>query len=76
MIAELQQAVEAFGQRIGMALDPFRDAVERLTAIPGVSTTTARVILAEIGTDVTRFPTAGHLISRAGLICPRLDDLT
>jgi transposase len=73
MIAELQDVVEAFDQRIGVALEPFRDAVERLTAIPGVSTTTAQVILAEIGTDMSRFPTAGHLISWAGL-CPRLDE--
>jgi transposase len=73
MIAELRRAIEAFDQRIGAALEPFRDAVERLTAIPGVSTTTAQVILAEIGTDMSRFPTAGHLISWAGL-CPRLDE--
>lgn len=54
-------------------LAPFRPAVERLSTIPGVSTTTAAVLLAEIGTDMRQFPTAGHLVSWAGL-CPRLDE--
>ena len=48
-------------------------AVEaRLTSIPGVGALAARVIVAEIGPDTGRFPTAGHLVSRAGL-CPRND---
>ena len=41
--------------------------------IPGVGATTAQVLLAEAGRDMTRFPTAGHLVSWAGL-CPRLDE--
>jgi transposase len=41
--------------------------------MPGVSETVARVLVAEIGFDMTRFPTAGHLVSWAGL-CPRLDE--
>ena len=41
--------------------------------IPGVSKVTARVIVAEVGDDMSRFPTAGNLISWAGL-CPRLDE--
>jgi hypothetical protein len=41
--------------------------------MPGLSETTARVLIAEIGMDMTRFPTVGHLISWAGL-CPRLDE--
>lgn len=44
-------------------------AVERLTTIPGVSRRTAEVVVAEIGGDMTRFATAGHLASWAGL-CP------
>jgi transposase len=52
---------------------PFHDAVRLLRSIPGVSDLTARVIVSEIGTDMTRFPTAGHLISWAGL-CPRNDE--
>jgi transposase len=54
-------------------LAPFHDAVRLLRSIPGVSDLTARVIVSEIGTDMTRFPTAGHLISWAGL-CPRNDE--
>ena len=54
-------------------LRPFREAADRLTTIPGVSETVARVIIAEVGTDMTQFPSAGHLVSWAGL-CPRLDE--
>ncbi len=54
-------------------LEPFRSQLERLSTIPGVSTYTASVLIAEIGTDMTRFPDAGHLISWAGL-CPRMDE--
>jgi transposase len=73
MIEELERAVGEFDRRIEAALEPFRDDVERLTAIPGVSTTAAQVILAEIGVDMSRFATVGHLLSWAGL-CPRLDE--
>ena len=38
-----------------------------LITIPGVCLLAARMILAEIGRDMTRFPTAGHLVSWAGL---------
>lgn len=52
---------------------PFRQATELLTTIPGISDVSARVVVAEIGDDMSRFPTAGNLISWAGL-CPRLDE--
>jgi transposase len=48
---------------------PFRELIPRLCAIPGVSVLSATTILAEIGRDMSRFPTAGHLIAWAGL-CP------
>lgn len=48
-------------------------AIGLLTSIPGVSNLAAQVIAAEIGTDMGRFPTAGHLLSWAGL-CPRNDE--
>jgi len=44
---------------------PFAHAVERLDEIPGVGQVAARLLLAELGTDMTRFPTAGHLVSWA-----------
>ena len=50
--------------------DPFRQAVRLLSTIPGVSDLTAQVIVSEISIDMSRFPTAGHLISWAGP-CPR-----
>jgi transposase len=48
---------------------PVLNAVARLAEIPGVSEDLARSIIAEIGLDMSRFPTAGHLVSWAGL-CP------
>jgi transposase len=47
-----------------------RPALARLDDIPGVSAELAASIIAETGLDMTRFPTAGHLVSWAGL-CPR-----
>ncbi len=44
--------------------------IERLTEIPGIGPTAAQIILAEIGRDMTQFPTAAHLVSWAKL-CPR-----
>ena len=48
---------------------PFEDALELVESIPGVNRIVAVTLLAETGTDMTRFPTAGHLASWAGL-CP------
>src|SRR5580765_1277412 len=69
-IDALETAVATIEMRIGDALGPFRAAVSLLTTMPGLSETTARVLIAEIGTDMTRFPSAVHLISWAGF-CPR-----
>jgi hypothetical protein len=54
-------------------VEPFRVTVLLLTTIPGVDELGACVILAEIGRDMSRFPTAGHLISWA-VLCPRNDE--
>ncbi len=48
---------------------PVLNAVTRLAEIPGLSPDLARTIIAETGLDMTRFPTAAHLVSWAGL-CP------
>ena len=72
MIEHLEQSVGEFEAQIEPALEPSRAVIERLVTIPGVSATVASVIVAEIGLDMTRFPTVGHLISWAGL-CPGLD---
>jgi transposase len=55
-------AVEA---RMEDLLAPFADALARLDAIPGIGRIAAGTIIAEIGVDMTRFPTAGHLASWA-----------
>ncbi len=51
--------------RIDAELVPFEEVVERLDEIPGVGRTAAAVIISEIGIDMSRFPTAGHLCSWA-----------
>lgn len=66
-------AIAEIDAEVDRGLDPFRQAVQLLRTIPGVSDLTAQVIISEIGTDMRRFPTAGHLISWAGL-CPRNDE--
>lgn len=71
-IEALEAAVHELEIHMGDALAPFRAAISLLTTMPGLSDTAARVIVAEIGVDMARFPTAGHLVSWAGL-CPRLD---
>ena len=72
-IDALDLATREIETRIGELLDPFRSCVERLTTVPGIQETTARIILAEIGLDLQSFPTAGHLVSWAGL-CPGSDE--
>jgi transposase len=72
-IAALDTAVAEVEARIREALAPFRAAVSLLMTMPGVSETAAAVIIGEIGDDMSKFPSAGHLLSWAGL-CPRLDE--
>ncbi len=72
-IDALKTAVRDVEARLGEALQPFRRDIELLTSIPGISAVAAWVILAEIGFDMSRFPTAAHLVSWAGL-CPRSDE--
>jgi transposase len=47
--------------RIEQHIAPFAAAVDRLDEVPGVGPTAARVVIAEIGIDMSRFPTAAHL---------------
>ena len=68
-VDDLEADIVALSERIGAAVDPFAAEVELLCSIPGVGKRSAEVILAEIGPDMGRFPTAGHLASWAG-VCP------
>jgi transposase len=65
----IEADIELLDERIDAHLVPFADAVERLDEIPGIGATAAAVIIAEIGVDMSRFPTAGHLCSWAKF-CP------
>ena len=66
----LEKQIEAFDARIEAVMTPLeREAVERLDEVPGFDRRAAENVLAEIGTDMTRFPTSGHLSSWAGM-CP------
>src|SRR5215207_10720255 len=65
----LDEVIERVGTEVAQRLAPFEAIIERLDVIPGVGRRTAENLLSEIGTDMSRFPTAGHLASWAGL-CP------
>jgi transposase len=68
-IEDLEDDIGALSRRIEEEIAPFAPAVELLRTIPGVEGRAAEVIVAEIGTDMSRFPSAEHLASWAGL-CP------
>lgn len=65
----LEETVATLSAAIAEHLRPFAAAVERLQTIPGVSERVAQGIVAEIGVDMTRFGSAAHLASWAG-VCP------
>lgn len=68
-IDHLTRMVEGLDARIGEMADPFLDQTRLLRTIPGIGERAAQVIISEVGVDMSRFPTAGHLASWAGL-CP------
>ena len=68
-VAFLEQQLAQLTTEIEELLAPFAEAVALLETIPGVAEEAAAAIVAEIGTDMSRFPSAGHLASWAGL-CP------
>jgi transposase len=65
-VEALEAAVVQVEGHSGDALGPFQSAVTLLMTMPGLGETAARVLVAEIGVDMTRFPSAGHLVSWAG----------
>jgi transposase len=69
----LDEQIDGLSDAIEEQIRPFAKAVELLCTIPGVQQRTAEVIIAEIGDDMSVFPTAGHLASWAGL-CPGNDE--
>jgi len=73
IIDALNKALGEVDASVGKALAPIQDSAGLLKTIPGISDIAAHVIVAEIGVDMSRFPTAAHLVSWAGL-CPRSDE--
>lgn len=68
MLARIDQIsadIDDLDSRIEAQIAPFADAVSRLDEIPGVGVTAASVIIAEVGVDMSRFPTAAHLAAWA-----------
>jgi len=71
-IDAVDEQIARVGEEIGERLRPFAAEVVILDSIPGIGRWSAEVILAEIGPNMGRFPTAGHLASWAGM-CPGHD---
>jgi transposase len=68
-VEQLERSIEALDTEVDRVIAPFARARDRLDTITGVGKRAAECIIAEIGVDMTVFPTAGHLASWAGR-CP------
>lgn len=68
-VAHLERSIERLSAEIERRLGPFEEEVQAFDQVPGVGRRTAQDVLAEIGTDMSVFPSAAHLASWAGL-CP------
>lgn len=65
----LDEVIERLSAEVAERLALFDGLIDRLDAIPGIARRTAETLLAEIGSDMSHFPTAAHLASWAGM-CP------
>jgi transposase len=68
-LEHLEAMIATLDKQVDRVIAPFAEARERLDTITGVGKRAAECIIAEIGVDMTRFPTAAHLASWAGM-CP------
>lgn len=68
-LSELQDSIVRMSAEIAERLQPYEELLQRLETIPGIKRRLAEIILAEIGPDMSRFPSAQHLASWAGM-CP------
>jgi transposase len=73
MLDHLRGVIEQVDVQIAQQLEPLQDAYAPVQTIPGIGPIAAALLLGEIGVDMSRFASAGHLRSWAGL-CPRLDE--
>lgn len=69
----LEEAAERVSGKIQEYTAPFQREIEYLDTIPGINRFQAEMLLAEVGADMSRFPTAGHIASWAG-VCPGNDE--
>ncbi|MEI7683368.1 MAG: IS110 family transposase [Candidatus Saccharibacteria bacterium] len=67
IIDGIDETISQFDREIEDYCRPFAEAVELVDTIPGVARRTAEIIVSEIGTDMSRFPSAEHLAAWAGL---------
>jgi transposase len=67
LLNELEKHLERVELSITKLSDKFNDSIDKLKTIPGIAETAATAIVAEIGTDMSKFPTAEHFCSWAGL---------
>ncbi len=72
-LAYLKRAIDRLSAEIEQRLQPFWAAVELLCSITGIQQRTAEVLIAELGTDLSAWPSAKHLCSWAAL-CPGNDE--
>jgi len=72
-IDTLDKAVAHIETEVGLGLEPFQQAAKLLSTMPGLSSVSAHVVVAEVGIDMSRFATPAHLLSWACL-CPRNDE--
>ena len=65
----LNREIDDLDQEVARRVDPFEETVQAVDTVPGIGRRTAEIIVAEVGTDMTRFPSPRHLASWAG-VCP------
>ena len=63
----LEKAVREIDAKMNEQLQPYREEIELIRTVPGIDQTSAAAILAEIGPDMSQFPSAGHLAAWAGV---------
>ena len=72
-ITALEGSIATIDQEVEKRSAPFRQLIDILDSIPGIGPLAASILLSEIGTDMSRFPSHAHLISWVGM-CPRNDE--
>ena len=66
-IKNIEEEIDALDKEIDRRMQPLQGRIEQLCEVPGMQQTSVKELLAEIGVDMEVFPTAGHLLSWAGL---------